>query len=471
MSNYQEIAKQILSAVGNEENVTVVNHCATRLRLTITNKNNVSESQLKMIEGVLGTVFRGNELQIIIGTDVGNVYNAFQSLGSFQSTGKINENLDKGLTEDPQQLNTQHSLKKNLLKIVDFISGTFVPVLPILVAAGLVSAVLNIAVTFFGLPAEGGTYTILTAVNNAGFYFLPIYLGFSAAKKIGIEPMLGAYLGGILLHSSIDGAKGLDFLSIPVPQTTYSSSVIPIILGVLFMYLIYKTIDKFTPKEIKYFINPLVTILIVTPVTLIILGPLGAFIGQYIADILGFVNDKLGWFSVGLIGAVTPLLVMTGTNQALFPLVFATMANLGYDNFVMPGMLAANVAIGAAAIAISFSTRNTDKRALSLSAGITGVVGITEPSIFGVLLVFKSAFIGAVAGGTIGGLFAGLVHLKQYAVVSPGIAAIPTFIPTNGAGINANFWFSILTILIAFGSSFVITYILEKQISRALDAH
>lgn len=461
MDKYTKLIEKSIKLLGGKDNIAVVNHCATRLRLTLNNPSLANEEQLKSIPGIMGVVKREKEIQLIIGTEVGNVYNEFIKYGNFNEGGKINEKLDSTSNlEAGNEGKQENTVKKVLATIVDFISGTFVPVLPILVAAGLVSAVLNIAVTFFGLPSEGGTYVVLTAINNAGFYFLPIFLGYSAARKIGINPMMGAYLGAILVHSSIDNAEGLDFLGLSIPQVSYNTSVIPVILGVLFMYYVSKAVDKITPKEIKFFAHPLITILIVTPITLLFLGPLGNFLGGYIADGLNFINTKLGWLSVGLIGALTPLLVMTGTNQALFPLVFAALADNGYDAFVMPGMLAANVAVGSAALAVYFKVKDKDAKALALSSGITGVMGITEPAIFGILLRFKRPLIGAMAGGGIGGLLAGIVQLKQYAIVSPGIAALPTFIPTDGAGLTSNFWFSIVVLIVSVVVSFVVTYLL-----------
>lgn len=442
--SYKDMAKKFIAECGGVENIAVVNHCATRLRLTLNDQSKLSEEKLKSTPGVMGIVSRGKEIQIVIGTDVGNVYNEFIKLGNFKKGGKVNEGE-----------------KKNVFgTIVDFISGTFVPVLPILVAAGLVSAVLNICGIFFGLATDTGTYLVLNTINSAGFFFLPIYVGYSAAKKIGINPMMGAYLAAILVHSNIDGVAGLDFLGIPITQATYNTSVIPIILGVLFMSIVDKGVDKITPKEIKFFTKPLITILIVTPVTLIALGPLGIIIGNYVAEALTFINTKLGWLSVGLIGALTPILVMTGMNQALFPLVFAAMADKGYDAFVMPGMLAANVAIGAAALAIYFKSKDKDIKALSLSSGLTGIFGITEPSIFGVLLRFKNPFIGAMIGGGMGGIFAGIMQVKQYAVVSPGIAALPTFIQTDGSGVMTNFYLAIATVAISIVCAFIATWIL-----------
>lgn len=452
MKNRRDLANKILVELGGAQNINIVNFCATRLRITPKEFNKINFLNLENIDGVLGIVRADNQVQIIIGTDVPNIYQEFIKLTGQTANKKIEENLDVNLTEN----------KVTIRKIIDFISGTFVPVLPILVAAGLVSAVLNIATTFLGLNPESGTVVVLNAINTAGFYFLPIYIGYSAAKNLNINPFMGAYLGAILLTSTINGVENLNFLGINIPTVNYQNSVIPIILGVLFMYFVYRILDKIVIEQIKYFVNPLVAILIVTPITLIVLGPLGGIIGNYLAIALTWVNNKLGWLSVGLIGALTPLLVITGTNQALFPVVFAGLAEFGYEAFVMPGMLAANVAVGSAALATYFVIREQKSKALALSSGITGVMGITEPALFGVLLKFKKPLLGAIIGGGVGGLFAGIVQLKQYAVVSPGIAALPTFIPPNKSGMS-NFYFAVLTLIISITISFVSTYILLKR--------
>lgn len=452
MKNRRDLANKILVELGGAQNINIVNFCATRLRITPKEFNKINFLNLENIDGVLGIVRADNQVQIIIGTDVPNIYQEFIKLTGQTANKKIEENLDVNLTEN----------KVTIRKIIDFISGTFVPVLPILVAAGLVSAVLNIATTFLGLNPESGTVVVLNAINTAGFYFLPIYIGYSAAKNLNINPFMGAYLGAILLTSTINGVENLNFLGINIPTVNYQNSVIPIILGVLFMYFVYRILDKIVIEQIKYFVNPLVAILIVTPITLIVLGPLGGIIGNYLAIALTWVNNKLGWLSVGLIGALTPLLVITGTNQALFPVVFAGLAEFGYEAFVMPGMLAANVAVGSAALATYFVIREQKSKALAHSSGITGVMGITEPALFGVLLKFKKPLLGAIIGGGVGGLFAGIVQLKQYAVVSPGIAALPTFIPPNKSGMS-NFYFAVLTLIISITISFVSTYILLKR--------
>ncbi len=441
MTNYPELAKTILEKSGGVANIAGVSHCATRLRLAVNDSDKVDVSGLENTPGIMGVIKRNDDIQFVIGTDVSNVYSEFIKLGNYKKSGKVDE---QG--------------KKNWFGVaIDFISGTFMPMLPILVAAGLISAILTIGTAFFGMNTESGTYTVLSAIYNAGFYFLPVYLGFSAARKLGINPFMGAYLGCILLFSTINGAEGLNFLGLPITQVTYSQSVFPIILGVLFMAVVEKVLDRI-PKEVRYFLKPILLILIVTPVTLLILGPIGTWLATGLAKVLVWINQYLGFLSVGVIGAVTPLLVMTGTNQALLPPCLAAVAEFGYDPFILPGMLAANTAVGAAALAVWIKSRNKDMKATGLSTGLTGVFGITEPSIFGVLLRLKKPFIGAMIGGAAGGLFAGIVKLKQYAIASPGVATLPTFIPPDGS--MTNFWMAVITVVMAMVVSFIATWLL-----------
>ena len=441
MTNYEQSAKDILQWCGGTDNVAGVSHCATRLRIAVNSGAKVNKEELEKVPGVMGIVERDTEYQLVIGTDVSKMYGEFVKLGNFKKKGAVDE---KG--------------KKSIFgTVIDFVSGTFMAMLPILVAAGLVSAVLTIGTNFFGMSTESGTYVVLSAINQAGFYFLPVYLGFSAARKLNINPFLGAYLGCILVFSSINGASGLSFLGIPIATVTYSQSVIPIILGVLFMSVIDKLLD-FIPKEIRYFAKPLLLMLIVTPVTLWVLGPIGTWLAEGLAVVLSLINQYLGFVSVSIIGALTPFLVMTGTNQALFPPCLAAVAEFGYDPFVLPGMLAANTAVGAAALAVWLKSKNKDVKATGISTGLTGVLGITEPAIFGILLRLKRPFWGAVAGGAAGGLFAGIVGLKQYAVASPGLASLPTFIPPDGNLMN--FWMAIVTVIIACAVSFTVTWVL-----------
>lgn len=451
MTNYQAIAQEIYDDVGGSSNIENVNHCATRLRLRVIDVNKINDDEINKLDGVAGTVKHDQEYQIVIGTDVAKVYNEFTKF------------IDNKKENNKKPQKTKFSWSNLGHTIIDFISGTFVPILGVLVAAGLVSAVLNIGTSFFGLRTNSGTYTVLYAIYQAGYYFLPLYLGYSAARKLNLNPMMGGFLGAVLVYKTIDSAKGLDFLGLAIPQVQYNTSVIPILLGVLFMKLIDLGLEKITPKSIKFFVNPLLTMLIVVPVTLLWLGPLGFKIGSLIAGGLEFINLKLGWLSVGIIAAITPLLVMTGTNQALFPICIAAVSSVGYDAFVLPGMLAANVAVGASALAVATYSKNSKERQLGLSSGITGLMGITEPALFGILIKNKIALFSTMAAAGVAGIVAGLANLKQFAIVSPGIAALPTFIHAKNGKMDNNFFVAIAVLCLSILLSYCLTFYFGRR--------
>ncbi|MBC1515777.1 PTS transporter subunit EIIC [Listeria immobilis] len=454
----KELSKEILASFGGEENISFVTHCATRLRLTVKNEDMVDIEKIESIKGVLGLVKNDDEYQVIIGTNVGAVHLEFTKWMDFlknkQESAEV-EDLEK--KEDTQD-NPKKEKKNYFLIATDFIAGTVLPTLPIIVAGGMISAVLALCTTFFHLSSETGTYIILNSIYSAAFGFLPIFIGYNAAKKLDVNPMLGALLGAVLVVPEINGVKGLEFLGIPVTTGNYSSSILPVIFSVLFMSVVYKPLDKFVPKEIKFFIVPLVTMLISVPVMLIVLAPIGTWLGSLIGAGLVLLNVHLGWLSVGVIGAATSFLIFSGTGSGLYAAIFLAFSENGFENFIMPGMLAGNVAIGGAAIAAMTMLKNKDGKALAFSSGLTAVFGITEPAVFGILVRYRKPFIGAAIGGGIGGLFAGFTHVAEYAFVSPGLASLVAFI--NPDGTQGNLIMAIITVIISFVSAFIATKII-----------
>lgn len=448
----QTLCQDILNAVGGPSNIQSVAHCATRLRLTLNDPTIAkNEQSIKNINGVIGLVMRNTDYQIIIGPGVEAVFLDFLKLGDFQTGGVV---VDKQKSFEKQKM----SVKSALLKVIDFISSSFLPALPIIVAGGLISAVLIVFTTFFGMSTESGTYIVLNSIYNAAFTFLPIYVGYNTAKKLNVSPMLGALLGGVLVSSSISGVKGLDFLGISITTVDYARSVLPVMLGVLFMSIIYHPLEKRVPKEVKFFIVPTITMLISVPVTLIAIGPIATWLGSYIAIALAWLNANLGWLSVGLMGGFAPIFIFSGTGSAAFPAIFLSFTQNGYEGFIMTGLLAGNLAVGGAAIATCILLKNKESKSMAMSSGITAAFGITEPALYGVLARFKRPFIGAIIGGAIGGLFAGFMHVVEYRFSSPGIATIIAFI--NPDGTLSNFFMAIITMIIAFASAFIATWVL-----------
>ncbi len=455
MIHYTDLCTEILKLVGGKENIDSVAHCATRLRLTLKDVSKIGDENLiKAIEGVLGVVVMGNSYQIIIGPGVEAVYLEFI---------KIAEIKGKDNTHSAAQIKTEQkkklSIKRAGMKAIDFISGSFLPVLPVIVAGGLISAILVCCTTFFNMNPESGTYLVLNSIYTAAFTYLPIYVGYNTAKKLNFSPMLGALLGGILVSANISGAENLNFAGIPITTVDYAQSVLPVMFGVLFMAFIYRPLDRYLPTAIKFVMVPVLTMLITVPVTLIALGPIATWVGDGVAYVMLWMNTNLGWLSVCLMSAFCPIMLFTGTGGGLFPAVFASFATNGFEGFIMTGLLSANIAMGAAAIATSLKLRNKDNKSLALSTGITAIFGITEPAIYGVLIRWKKPFIASILGAAIGGIFAGLMHVVEYVFSSPSIISIIAF--ANPDGTMNNLIMAIITMVIAFISTFAITMFMK----------
>ena len=429
--DYKQMSEQILRAVGGEKNINSATHCATRLRLFLKDELLANDEEVKKIKGVMGVVHSQGQYQIIIGQEVGNVAKYF-----------MNQNDETG--EEKKKFN-----------ILELIAGCFTAILPVLTAAGMLQALLVLA-TSFGVSDKSDTYIVLYNIANSAFYFLPVILGFSCAKKFHVNPYMGAFLGAILIHPDLMG-KGLTFIGIPIKAVTYSSSVVPIFLGVAFMSIVEPLADKVCPKIIKFFLKPLLTIIIVAPVTLIVLGPIGMVIGEYLSKLILFINNNFGMLTPIIIGGLCPVIIMTGMHYAIMPISIQQFSTMGYDSIMAPGMLCCNIAQGGAGLAVAFKSKNKDLKALATSTGITALLGITEPVMYGVNLKLKRPFLAVMIGGACGGIVSGIFAVKSFAFASPGLAGIAIFIGGNGF---KNIIGALLSIVVAFVVAFVMTLIL-----------
>lgn len=452
--DFKKIRDSIIDNCGGVENISSVSHCMTRLRLQIKDADKFDIEKIKEIPGVLNVVIQNGEHQIVIGQDVASLYAEFQKLDGIKTGGAV---------DDPNALKDDTGFQKgNIVNgILSFIGGTFSPLIPVLVAGGLTGAVLTLLTNFFGVTTESGTYTIIYAINQATFYFLPVFIGFSAATRLKTNGYLGAFLGAILLYSTINNAEGLDFLGVQVAQIAYNSTVFPVILGVVFMSVVYKFLQKYTPVYLRTIFVPLITILITVPVTLIVLGPIGNTVGTWLADGVFAIYDVVPAIAVMIIGITTPLLVFFGMNNATYPVIFALLAQVGSDPLICTGMAPANVAVGGACLAAALIAKNAEEKSVSISAGVTALCGITEPGVYGVLFPNRYPLIGAMIGGGIGGLIAGLLGMTQYVISTPGFISIPAFI--NPDGTNGNLIIAVSVMVIALVVSFACTYLIGKK--------
>ena len=434
--DYAKVASKVLEAVGGKDNVQAVVHCMTRLRFNLKDESKADEAKVKKIKGVVGVVNKGGQFQVVIGNDVPNVYKEVVKLGDFKQAKAA----------------PQGGGKKGVSAVLDTIAGIFTPIITALIGVGMIQAILAILTLTGLLSTDSQTYQILYIVGQSGMYFLPVLLAYTAANKFGCNPFLAVAVAGTMLHPDLialfGSSESIHFLGLPVKAASYSSSVIPIILAVWAMSYIERFADKVTPKVIKTIVKPIIVLLITVPVTLIVLGPLGTIM---------FLNARVSWLVPTLLGAFCPLLVMTGMHYSLLPISTTAFATAGFETVLCPSMLVSNIAQGAAGLAVAVKTKNKEFKQVALSGGITGVMGITEPILYGCNVRLKKPLYAVIAAGGIGGFYLGINGVGAYAMASPGLLALPGYI---GGTSMTNFIHACIGAAIAFGVAFVGTLIL-----------
>ncbi|MDA3730133.1 beta-glucoside-specific PTS transporter subunit IIABC [Niameybacter massiliensis] len=450
--DYKQLAKTILELVGGESNISGLTHCATRLRFNLKDEKKANTAQLKNTKGIMGVVSNGGQYQIIIGSDVGSVYKEIMEL----------VDLDGTISSD------EKDNKKPLAKVIDTVSGIFTPILPAITAAGMMKAVLAILVACKVITPDAQSYQVINFMADAAFYFLPILLASSAAKKFKCNPYLAMMLGGMLLHPNFvsmvnvakESGEAIRVFGLPIATASYASSVLPIILGVWFMSYVEPIADRISPKAIKFFSKPLITALVTGIITLVVIGPIGYIVSDKIGMGIKTLESYCSWLVPTILGGLTPLLVMTGTHYGLIPIGINNRMTMGYDTIIYPGMLASNVAQGAASLAVAFKTKDEEIKQLASSAGITGVCGITEPALYGVNLRFKTPLYASMIGGAVGGLFLGIFRVANFAGGSPGVLTLPSYIGGDGM---SNFVYACIGAAISIVVAFVACLILYKD--------
>ncbi|MEF2649260.1 PTS transporter subunit EIIC [Collinsella tanakaei] len=442
----QETASRILQEVGGEENVDNLTHCVTRLRFTLKSTENVDEGRVKAIPGVLGVVNQGGQFQVIIGQEVASAYNEILKLGTFS-------------TSTPLDINEDDAPKKGVVnRILDTVAGIFSPIMPVIAGVGMIKALLSILKLFSLINPEGELYYFLSFIADAGYYFLPVYLAASAARKFHCNMFMSMLLGAMLLHPNFSalGESGdiISVIGLPVRIVTYSSSVIPILLIVLVYSYVEKIAEKVVPSIIKFIAKPLLSLLIMAPIAFCVLGPLGGFLGDALVSGLLAIQDVIPWALPTIIGAFMPFLVMTGMHYSLLPAYVNSLSALGYETIIGPGNLPSNIAQGAAALCVALKTKNREFRQLAISSGVTALLGVTEPALFGVNLRLKRPLIAMAIGGGLGGLYAGLTGVLRFGGGGAGLAAIGLYVGPNPMNVTN----ALISCAIAFVATFVLMW-------------
>ncbi|MDA7027635.1 beta-glucoside-specific PTS transporter subunit IIABC [Bacillus sp. CLL-7-23] len=444
---YEKLAQDIARKIGGSENVSTFTHCMTRLRFALNDNKKADREGIEALDGVINVIESGGQFQVVIGTHVEEVYEEVMKHVQPLANGEIksSENAKVG----------------RLDKLIDFVSGTFSPIVPAIAGAGMIKALLALLLLFHLVSRESQTYYVISFIADAAFYFLPFLLAYSAANKLKCNPVLATVSAGILLHPNltqlITAGKGVEVFGIPMKLVSYGSSVIPIILIVWVQSHIERLVRKIIPDAIKIIFVPMITILFTGIIALTALGPLGSFVGDYMAKGFELLGSYGGWLVIFLVATLWPLLVMFGIHHSIVPLSLAQITTLGYENILGPGAIISNISQGVAALVVGWRTKDKSLKLIANSSGITALMGITEPALYGVTLPKKYPLIASMIGGASGGLYAGLMGVSRYATGASGIPAIPLYI-------GENIW-NLYNILIALVITAIVTVVVTYFLS------
>lgn len=451
MKNYKQTAADVLRLIGGEKNISHLEHCSTRLRFTVADPAKVDAAALKKTPGVMGVIANGGQCQVVIGNDVIEVYNELIKLGSFHKDSA------------PAAPSGKKSVGAMAL---DLMVGIFQPLVPAIAGGGILKAFLSLFSLLGWMDSAGVLYRVLIAVADAPLYYLPLMVAVTMAAKINCNKLVAlASVGALVLPATVTLLGGANTLfGIPLQNVTYSYQVFPAILAVAFLYLLEKYVTKITPKPIRVFFVPMVCFIIVFPVTLLVLGPIGLTIGKGITTVMLAIYSKVGWLAVGLVAAILPLLISVGAHKAFIPYVVTSLGDLGYEILYNGASLAHNISEGGASLAVACKTKDPELRSAAISGGVSAIFGITEPAIYSITLQHKRVLFGVMTGSFISGSFIGLMAVKAFVAMGPGLAGMAMFVdPEN----TMNIVWAFAGFGIALAASFVATLILYQDEGKA----
>jgi PTS system beta-glucosides-specific IIC component len=460
---YEKDAPQIVAGVGGLENIRSVYHCVTRVRFDLVDNTKADPAALKAIAPVMGTNVQGEQFQVIIGNDVARVFEAMTSAYPVLKTmapGAAGEGGASGVAAAASSTDANGKPIKRpnpFSRLLDFIAGVFAPILPAIAGAGLLKGFLALFVSLGWASNTTDTYAILSAIADGVFYFLPMLVAVSAARKFGANLFVAMGVAGALLYPALVTLMGtgdaIDFLGAPVTAVSYGSTVIPILLAIWLMSYVEKGMNRITPGAIKTLVVPLVTLVVVVPITLIVLGPLGSFVGGGLSGGINWLLDNGGVFAGIILGGLLPLIVMTGMHYALVPFIITNLATLGFDKF-LPLTYVSNMGQAGAAFGVALRTKSKSLKSLAFSTSFTALMGVTEPAMYGVNLRFKKPFIAGMIGSAAGGAIAMGFGVKAYVLAANG------GIPGLPALVGETFVWALVSLVVAFVVALVATLLI-----------
>ncbi|TGE71496.1 PTS cellobiose/arbutin/salicin transporter subunit IIBC [Weissella confusa] len=424
--DFKKLASSVVDAVGGVGNVTNLTHCMTRLRFILKDEAKASDETVKNIPGVMGLVKQGGQYQFIIGNNVAAAYKEILALG-----------VDGGATVDAsEQPKQKWTLKRVGMTILDAIIGTMTPLIPAIIGGSMVK-LLAMLLLMTGVVGEtNSTYVLLNTIGDAAFFFLPILVAVSASKKFGTNTYLAVAIAGLMVHpvfmdlmAKAAEGQAVTLAMLPITSVKYTYTIIPAIVMSWLLRYIEAGVDRITPLVTKNFLKPMLILLVGAVIAISIVGPAGVWLGNGISAVVYGIHGKLGWLAVAIVGAIWPLLVMTGMHRVFTPTIVTTIAETGSEAMVMPSEIGANMSLGGVSFAVAFKTKNRELRQTALAAASSALIAdITEPALYGVAIRLKRPMIASVITGFIAGAVAGLAGLASHSMAAPGLFTSVQFI-------------------------------------------
>ncbi|WP_248922299.1 PTS transporter subunit EIIC [Olsenella intestinalis] len=419
--DYSELADQVVELVGGAENVTYFTHCITRLRFNLKDKNLAEVDALADLPGTIGALWSGDQLQVIIGPAVGNVYDTIVERSGIESRPAVEEEEADAPAEDEKKGFSINNLFATL-------SACIVPIIPAMCGAGIIKGTLLALSSCGVLATDTGIYTVLSAISDAPFYFLPVLAAIGASKKFNVDQVLGAVIGCLFIHPTIVALAGTDIsvLGLPMHILNYSSTVFPVVISIWIMSKVYRFVDKFVPDVLKIILTPSITLLVMTLVCLGVVGPLGYYFGLVLAQVIQTVFDFAPALGGAILGAIRPFVIFTGMQSVFTPIMMNNLAVLGYD-YLSSVHTAATMAAAGMCLGAFLRTKDRDSKESYFSFFVSAFIGITEPALYGLAFRFRKQLIALCAGGAAGGAVASVLDVRLYAPAMPSWISFPAF--------------------------------------------
>ncbi|WP_366248163.1 beta-glucoside-specific PTS transporter subunit IIABC [Terribacillus aidingensis] len=445
--DYKQVATDVLQHIGGKENIAHLGHCSTRLRFSLVDNKKADIKALESTPGVIAVRMTA-QCQVVIGNDVVEVYNELQKL--------IGDVGGEEAADQPKEK------KKIGATILDFIVGVFQPLVPAIAGGGILKSLLLLLALMGVLETESQTYQILNMVGDAPLYFLPLLVAVTTANKLKVNPLVALSAVGALILPNMTTmlTEGAQLFSFNLQNIAYAYQVFPAILTVLFYAQMEKLFTRFSPKPIRIFFVPMMSLVITVPIALLLLGPAGYTFGQGFAAVILWVYEYVGWLAVALLACVLPFMVAMGMHKALLPYALTTLSGTGREALYMPASLAHNIAESGACFAIALRTKDKRLRTTAVSAGISAFFGITEPALYGVTLQNKKVLASVMIGAFVGGTFVGIVGLQAFVVVGPGLASMSMFLSED---LPRNILYAAIGFVLSFAVAFIAAFILGKD--------